>query len=149
MPPGLDKVDALLSEKPGCDSIYDQRRDANVAADTLKKHAGEIEKALPPTSAEPLKDGSWGQVAQQKGVALEALNRLEFEAKQAIGKRFAEFKDKAGDAARLALDEIDGQIDRQIKALEAERDSRRAAARDEFYLRRQLFKDLIPRPLTA
>ena len=132
MPPGLDKVDALLSEKPGCDSIYDQRRDANVAADTLKKHAGEIEKALPPTSAEPLKDGSWGQVAQQKGVALEALNRLEFEAKQAIGKRFAEFKDKAGDAARLALDEIDGQIDRQIKALEAERDSRRAAARDEF-----------------
>ena len=43
---GLELVDLSY------DSIYDQRRELNVAADTQEKHASELERALPPPAPE-------------------------------------------------------------------------------------------------
>jgi hypothetical protein len=128
---GLDKVDALLSERPGCGSIYDQRRDANVAADTLKKHAGEIEKALPPPSAEPLKDGSWDRVAAQVAEKLRDLDKREAEAIVDIGKKLSTQKDKLRDVLTSCLNDIDVDIDVRIRGLEVERDARKSVARKE------------------
>jgi hypothetical protein len=127
VPDGLDKVDALLSEKPGCGSIYDQRRDANVAADTLKKHAGEIEKALPPPSAEPLKDGSWDRVAAKAHAEIEALNAKEQQAIAGLGKVFSDEKDKLRSVLSTGEREVDAEIDAKIRALEAERIERKRA----------------------
>ena len=131
IPSGLEAVDALLSEKPGCGSIYDQRRDANVAADTLKKHAGEIEKALPPPSAEPLKDGSWDRVAKAKADELARLDGIEHEQVRDVGKKLDAFKDKIRKVLSDTLADIDSDINAKIGLLERERETRKGAASQE------------------
>lgn len=131
VPNGLDKVDALLSEKPGCGSIYDQRRDANVAADTLKKHAGEIEKALPPPSAEPLKDGSWDRVATKLANDLSLLDATEQERIRKLGVVLSDEKDRLRGILSTNESVINADIDAQIRKLEAERGRRLHGAKSD------------------
>jgi hypothetical protein len=121
IPDGLGKVDALLNEKPGSGSVYDRRREMNVAADTLKKHALEIEKALPPPSANPLNDSNWGTVAETKTHAIEQINREERQYHTEVAKVLQDVKDSIQEARIKKINEINADIDAQIKTLEADR----------------------------
>lgn len=124
---GLERVDTLLDERSGCGSLYDQRRDLNVSADTLKKHADVVQQALPPAA----EDAHWGKVAAQKTADLAALDRVQRETKESIGKRLEQTREKAAEALVSAVETIDGDIGARIRTLEEEREQRKAAARKD------------------
>lgn len=118
---GLDRVDQLLSEKSGSGSLYDQRRELNVAATTLAHHAYEIERALPPPSQNPLEDGSWDKVAAQKQAELSNLDQEERAKIAEIGKLLQSEKDTSHADEIEAFLAVDADIDGQIKVLELRR----------------------------
>ena len=117
---GLELVDLCY------DSIYDQRRELNVAADTQEKHASELERALPP----PASEGE--QWASQVTALRKQVEDLESKERQELGDltiMFRGVKDEKLDKCLLAEGEINQDIDAQIKALGLARNERIAQVR--------------------
>jgi hypothetical protein len=119
---GLELVDLCY------DSIYDQRRELNVSADTQEKHASELERALPPPAPE-------GEVwAEQVDVLRIMIAQLEDKERAGLGELTVMFRGVKDDQTQKNADretEINKEIDAEILALEKRRDERLNASRHE------------------
>jgi hypothetical protein len=110
--PSLEAINELS------DQVYEQRRVSNVAADTLKKHAGQLEGALPP-DAELGTDWRAGatQLKAEKAALLVEESALIEKLRKAVEKVKAD-EQKAHDG-RMA--NVQADINAKIAALETER----------------------------
>ena len=112
---GLELVDLCY------DSIYDQRRELNVSADTQEKHASELERALPP----PAPDGE--QWASQVETLRKQVEDLESKERADLGELTIMFRGVKDEQTQTCLDSefvINADMDAKIKQLEIERDQR-------------------------
>lgn len=111
---GLELVDLSY------DSIYDQRRELNVAADTQEKHASELERALPP----PAPEGE--QWSSQVETLRKQVEDLESKERHDLGELTIMFRgvkdDQTARCNGLEI-KINQEIDAEILALEKKRDA--------------------------
>jgi hypothetical protein len=119
---GLELVDLSY------DSIYDQRRELNVAADTQEKHASELERALPPPAPE---GEQWNDQVQ----ALQAqIKQLEEKERTELNDLTVMFRGVKDDQTQKNADRevvVNKEIDAGILELEKHRDAILAASRHE------------------
>ena len=128
LPPGTPRPESINSLY---DDIYRLRTTENVAYDTQKKHADQLEAALPPATEE---GGNWNAEVAKHRERKSVLEKSEAEEIKRIGTELQAAKDAAAQKRRSdeetinrALASVIGDIDRQIRELEV----RKAALRDE------------------
>jgi hypothetical protein len=109
---GLELVDLSY------DSIYDQRRELNVAADTQEKHASELERALPPPAPE---GEQWNDQVQSLQVQIKALEDQERSDLNELTVMFRAVKDDQAAKCSKAEADINEGINAKIRELELNR----------------------------